>query len=469
MDPQQFVGEALPPIQKDLRAFAAEKSQGQDHSEVRFDAWLKETLVDPDAPSEELEAVVQGVARCNESYLLSRKDAIERIETAARAEENRKGELPPLPASQREAEILEAVEAYDFEISPDPDGELEPEPEFEDFEDEAIRVLSPEASAMALQEARAQAVVAGIELGPEDSTGGDSTVESTVEFVPADLVAVESSLLGVMPPPAQPKAPADQPPRIVATHATVRIGGSPVAVGQAVSAVRRRLAKAAPGADARIFEDIRRLEDQLAEMSETLAVLKAQAASSNTHLNEVRNLLTARAVGENILPVAASTCLDDDPPVSNHGHPGEGEKGSTLEQPRHKHRKAMVVAGLSSLAALFLAGVLMTQTGATGGALPNSERLAAARRAAQQRATYLRSEKHELELLLQVSAEADRLCRNRQATLERVRNTPSANPEAIRRAEVDLQEAEAIRAEVQPQSQRAEANLRRIAAVLPNG
>lgn len=457
-DKNEILAELVPEIRKDHLAWENEKRQGGEAAhDPQFGDWLSGILTGEDDAPDEVRLVKQAVNICNESYLLDRAEANRRIHNASLSEENRKAspDNPPLDPDQRDAETLEAASL----VEPTPDAL------WDDDEDDAIRVVSPETAAtlVAAEEDYEIETEGEVPPGPDDSQPGEGFLDST-ETLPATFDPVEIERVEIH------SVESGQPPTLLASHATIRVPRKPQSAAKGVEVFRRRLALAAPGADARIVEEIQKLEAQMSEIAKNLEVLKASVVSSTGNLNEVRTLLQATAVRANILPGADITRLEEPTPLSARvAEANENDHSS----PDKRWKPASVLATVGSLVAVAFV-LVMVSRGA--GDRPegsvtttNSQRLAMARKAAQYRAAYLRREKHELEVTVQILVESEKLLAGRRATLERLKSLASVTPMAIQRAEQDVQEAEAIQAESQQQGRRAEINLRRVAAALPNG
>jgi len=236
-------------------------------------------------------------------------------------------------------------------------------------------------------------------------------------------------------------------PEVFPGEATGVSGPMPRARFRAAKALRRSLADQEPGADAGAF---RAVLEQVAVLEAQIRDLKAEVVRSHQTVEDLRPLLEATAIREHILPeAAAGGMVLGGPLLAEDASPTL--EGRRTEQGLHPEPSARAGSGIRpSLAVLGVAAALLAGIG-IGAALIRRPAVPASRGRealglAQQltnsqkvKLRYLREEKRQLEMRLQVEEEARRLVEMRRQELERAAGTQKAG--LMQAAERALQEA----------------------------
>lgn len=486
-------------IPEDQGAFEKEKNLGLSPSRnLVFTAWMVGIISGQDEKPEDVVLASSAVADMTASYSVNTQSAA-RVEQEARREEARKGE--PLAPKQQDRVVQEESERISqLQVALQECGELEAEEDFEEAKptgpedtrdpDEPAYVGEAEpptdgpvptpgggepentgapgtAEAPPSHEETPQATAGEVDEGPV------LEVEPAAAFLPlapppvVDLV--ESGVLGALPLVQRRRhgaLPPTPPPSVPSVPKKTMVG------------IRRALAAAPASSDARVFEEITKLEGQIQDMTQILNELKATVLQSSEDNRQVRYLLQAEAVKGAILPEV------EDEPEGDEFEPGArpARVAPTTKRSRAwptvvwptwppQRREWFLVGGLvlAIVAMVALVGYSRNTSGEPV-ASPASvvvDRASAGREAAQARALYLRSERRELLAVVRLQEEGTRWLDGKRRAVE-AQKTRFGLTEAQRaQGEAEVREAERETARWAREAVRAKANLAWVKAHLP--
>lgn len=487
----------VPGVAKDQSEFDREKNAGPSPRAPRMETWLAQAMAGQVEAPEDVVLAARVVAQMDASY--ADPQALARVDAEVRREETRKGD--PLPAAQRErlvdedADRVSEIQAllrqcadpdgddddregegprgeYSIEGPEGPEGLEGEEPQSEDPKEADLRDEGPD--------------------GPEPlpDFGPDPESVPALATVPqeppregdANLAADDSGLVPPVedPPPTPPALPRpteaeeagvlDRLPIIARrrTHAAPAPGAPP----RLLTVARKALAAAPASSDARVFEEIGKLEAQIQDMTQVLSELKASVQLSNANNRAIKTMLQAGAVKESILPEVDPDVLDGSDPVEEWERPvgNPGRPAATGLSPALRYGALAAVAILGTISILGLA-VMATgrDPGPGGGAVDvaKGDRVNAAKAAANARAAYLRGERTELQTVLRVEAEGAHWVEVRRKAMASALARPGATDAERTKTTEAAQEAEQDLARWGREALRAKANLLRIQAKLP--
>lgn len=382
----------LEPVGRDVDSFREAKNDSvglRPTSEVSIESALADIM----GGGEEVRSQIE---KMKEAYDL--REARQRIELVAESEEARKGQ--PLPAELREAlAVSEESERGSYgETEQEGPPSWDEEPAFEEAENENEF---------------------GRELNAEASEGLNEDCHTPVGIETGDPSAKSENLSGKC---------------------------RPVGRGGLRIPARARLARLNPAADAGAFREVL---TQMAGLESKIQALQRSLGASDEAVRNLAPLLESVAVKNNIAPEAAAGGMMTRaiyPLAVEEGHE-RSEIQNTMENKRPvgwyvRPQQLMFVLAATVLIGIGL-GFALRGRGRESGAtedktLNNAKDITKAQRI---KLKYLRAEKKQLEIRLQIEEEAKKLVAMREAALAAAKNSQTSQKHGLHVAEEALREA----------------------------
>ena len=464
----------VPGVNEDQTAFDKEKNKGYTPTRgPKINEWMTAAISGQTEGPEDVVLAARVLAEMDASYTVDSR-AAGRIDAEVRREEARKGE--PLPQAQQdrlaeeEAARISEVQAFLREVEPGED---------EFYEDEIEDLSGPGDMASGPEPDLGLGPTRELQSGMEEDPDGGPPVPGEV---PNDEVPSEAPVVdGVAEPPVAPVSPvgssgpeAEDVLARLPIFARRKQRQAARVPASALSSIRQALAAATAPPDARVFEEIGKLEAQIQDMTKVLEDLKATVHQSNANSREIKNLLQAEAVKSVVLPEAdALARASGDDPSGDLDEDEPGGWARTDPAPRRWRLQVvpLVLAATASLLLLLLGflGMLLVSRPRSAEAPepPRSDRAMAARDAAHFRADYLRAERRELQAALQVGVEGARLLEAKRGVADTLRARPGATEAERAAADQGVRDAELDVVRWGREAERAKANLLRVKTKLP--